>query len=76
MHDFREHYQGRMLYLGVNNGKDYAGNDINAVDIHFGDIEDFRQHNGQNANAFGNTQVGIFVDGKGSTGQYDQDPIT
>lgn len=74
MHDFREHYQGRVLYLGVNNGKDYAGNTINAVDIHFGDIEDFRQHNGQNANAFGNTQVGIFVDGKGSTGQYDQDP--
>lgn len=74
MHDFREHYQGRVLYLGVNNGKDYAGNTINAVDIHFGDIENFRQHNGQNANAFGNTQVGIFVDGKGSTGQYDQDP--
>lgn len=74
MHDFRKHYQGRVLYLGVNNGKDYAGTTINAVDIHFGDIEDFRQHNGQNANAFGNTQVGIFMDGKGSTGQYDQDP--
>ena len=33
LHFFRYHYDGRVLYLGVNNGKDAEGKDINAVGI-------------------------------------------
>lgn len=61
MHQFRYHYDGRVLYLGVNNGKDADGQEINAVAIDFKDIEAYRQATGQGTNAFGNTQIGIFM---------------
>ncbi|MCZ4064073.1 hypothetical protein NB636_00910 [Oxalobacter aliiformigenes] len=50
-----------MLYLGVNNGKDTNDHEINAVAIDFKDIEAYRQVTGQETNAFGNTQIGIFM---------------
>lgn len=75
---FRDSYQGRVLYLGVNNGKDFDGNDIRAIAIDFKKIEDFRKVNKQNVNAYGNTQIGILVDGKGvgtdSQTPYSQSP--
>lgn len=61
MHQFRYHYDGRVLYLGVNNGKDTNDHEINAVAIDFKDIEAYRQVTGQETNAFGNTQIGIFM---------------
>lgn len=75
MHDFRKYYQGRVLYLGAHNGKDVTETkDINSVIIAFDKIDEFRKENNQNVNAYGNTQVGLFIDGKGSGGEYNQDP--
>ena len=68
MNDFRDAYQGRVLYLGVNNGKDYKNEPIRAVAIDFEKIQSFRHDNGQDVNAYGNTRIGIFVDGKGEDG--------
>lgn len=62
LHFFCYHYDGRVLYLGVNNGKDAEGKDINAVGISFKKIEEFREDTQQRLNAFGNTFVGIFKD--------------
>lgn len=64
LHFFRYHYDGRVLYLGVNNGKDDKGQDINAVEISFKKIEEFRKDAQQGLNAFGNTFVGILKDDK------------
>lgn len=61
MHQFRYHYDGLVLYVGVNPGKDSAGKDINAVEISFEEIEKFRK--GEGVNAFGNTFVGVFLEG-------------
>lgn len=65
---FRDSYQGRVLYLGVNNGYDFNKNKIRAVAIDFNEISTFRKSNGQTTNAYGNTQVGVFMDGKGIGG--------
>lgn len=62
LHFFRYHYNGRVLYLGVNNGKDDKGQEINAVEISFQKIEAFRESSQQGLNAFGNTFVGILKD--------------
>lgn len=64
LHFFRYHYDGRVLYLGVNNGKDDKGNAINAIEVSFKKIEDFRKESKQGLNAFGNTFVGILKDDK------------
>ena len=63
MHQFRYHYDGRILYLGINNGQDADGKNTHAVIIDFDDIEKYRQENRQQTNAFGNTQIGISVYG-------------
>lgn len=63
MHNFRCHYDGLVLYTGVNTGLDADGNEINAVAISFDQIEQFRQQSKQNLNAFGNTFVGVFLEG-------------
>ena len=63
MHNFRYHYDGLVLYTGVNTGKDVDGNNINAVAISFDQIEQFRKQSNQNLNAFGNTFVGVFLEG-------------
>ena len=63
MHNFRYHYDGLVLYTGVNTGLDADGNEINAVAISFDQIEQFRQQSKQNLNAFGNTFVGVFLEG-------------
>ncbi len=59
MHQFRYHYQGLVLYLGMNDGS----GDVPAVQISFDEIANFRESQGQNTNAFGNTFVGIIKDG-------------
>lgn len=77
MNDFRDSYQGRVLYLGVSNGKDYKDNPIRAVAIDFNQIQEFRSLNDQDTKAYGNTQVGVFVDGigvDGNTTPYQKDP--
>lgn len=63
MHNFRYHYDGLVLYTGVNTGLDADGNKINAVAISFDQIEQFREQSKQNLNAFGNTFVGVFLEG-------------
>lgn len=63
MHNFSYHYDGLVLYTGVNTGLDADGNEINAVAISFDQIEQFRQQSKQNLNAFGNTFVGVFLEG-------------
>lgn len=63
MHNFRYHYDGLVLYTGVNTGLDADRNEINAVAISFDQIEQFRQQSKQNLNAFGNTFVGVFLEG-------------
>lgn len=63
MHNFRYHYDGLVLYIGVNTGLDADGNKINAVAISFDQIEQFREQSKQNLNAFGNTFVGVFLEG-------------
>lgn len=63
LHNLQYHYNGLILYLGVNNGKDAKGKPINAVQISFNEIEEFRTHtSGQSLGALGNTFVGIFRD--------------
>ena len=62
MHNFRYHYDGLVLYTGVNTGKD-GDKDIHAVEISFSEIEKFRKNSQQNLNAFGNTFVGVFMEG-------------
>lgn len=62
MHNFRYHYDGLVLYTGVNTGLDSDDNEIIAVAISFGKIEQFRNQNKQNLNAFGNTFVGVFME--------------
>ena len=61
---YRDQYtnnSGRVLYLGVNDGSSGS-----AVNINFGEIEKFRnQTTGQGTKAFGNTQVGVWVNGRG-----------
>lgn len=71
MDRFRDSYQGRVLYLGVNNGYDYNGKEIYAVAIDFNKIKGFRAGLEQATNAYGNTQVGILVDGKGLDGSVN-----
>lgn len=66
MHNFRYHYDGLVLYSGVNTGidgydKDGKPNKIHAVEISFGKIQEFRKN--QDLNAFGNTFVGVFLEG-------------
>lgn len=65
MHQFRYHYDGRVLYLGVNKGKDGDGNDVRAVAIDFDQIKAFRNPTdgspSQDTKAFGNTAIGIFM---------------
>lgn len=65
MHQFRYHYDGRVLYLGVNNGKDSEGNLVRAVAIDFDQIKAFRNPTdgspSQDTKAFGNTAIGIFM---------------
>ena len=61
MHNFRYHYDGLVLYLGVNNGKDANGQDVRSVAIDFDKIAKFREDSGQGTNAFGNTAIGIFM---------------
>lgn len=61
MHQFRYHYDGLVLYVGVNPGVDSTGNAIHAVEISFEEIEKFRK--GEGVNAFGNTFVGVFLEG-------------
>lgn len=63
MHNFRYHYDGLVLYTGVNTGLDADRNKINAVAISFDQIEQFREQSKQNLNAFGNTFVGVFLEG-------------
>lgn len=63
MHNFRYHYDGLVLYTGVNTGLDSDGNKINAVAISFDQIEQFRKQSDQELNAFGNTFVGVFLEG-------------
>lgn len=63
MHNFRYHYDGLVLYTGVNTGLDSDGNKINAVAISFDQIEQFRKQSDQKLNAFGNTFVGVFLEG-------------
>lgn len=62
MHNFRYHYDGLVLYTGVNTGLDSDNNEINAVAISFEQIEQFRKQSKQNLNAFGNTFVGVFME--------------
>lgn len=62
MHNFRYHYDGLVLYTGVNTGKN-GNEDIHAVEISFSEIEKFRNNSKQNLNAFGNTFVGVFMEG-------------
>ncbi len=59
MHQFRYHYQGLVLYLGVNDGE--SGEPV--VQISFDEIANFRKEQNQNTNAFGNTFIGIIKDG-------------
>ncbi len=59
MHQFRYHYQGLVLYLGVNDGE--SGEPV--VRISFDEIANFRTEQKQNTNAFGNTFIGIIKDG-------------
>lgn len=67
MHNFRYHYDGLVLYLGVNNGlgKDKNGKPIRAVAIDFDQIKAFRNPTdgspSQDTKAFGNTAIGIFM---------------
>lgn len=65
MHQFRYHYDGRVLYLGVNRGKDSNNNDVRAVAIDFEKIKAFRNPTdgsfSQDTKAFGNTAIGIFM---------------
>lgn len=64
MDRFRDEYTnetGRVLYLGVNDGQVDK-----AVNIDFGKIQDFRNNlTKQGTKAFGNTQVGLWVNGNG-----------
>lgn len=62
MHNFRYHYDGLVLYTGVNTGKN-GSNDIHAVEISFSEIEKFRKNSQQELNDFGNTFVGVFMEG-------------
>lgn len=57
MHNFRYHYVGLVLYLGVDDGKEGQ-----SVGISFDKIAAFRNEQGQDTNAFGNTFVGIIKD--------------
>lgn len=79
MHQFRNYYQGRVLYLGIHNGKDVTEtNDINSVLIAFEKIDEFRKDNNQGVNAYGNTRIGIFVDGHGADAEgnpYQKAPV-
>lgn len=65
MHQFRYHYDGLVLYVGVNNGLDPndPNKKINAVEISFEAIKDFRKDREEGVNAFGNTFVGVFLEG-------------
>lgn len=62
---FREEYTnkvGRVLYLGVNDGTSVG----HAINIDYDKIDDFRNNvTKQGTNAFGNTQVGVWVNGIG-----------
>ena len=68
MQQFRDKYTnetGRVLYLAVNDGSN-GGNDVRAVDINLFGIDSFRNDvTNQGTNAFGNTQVGVWVNGNG-----------
>ena len=68
MQQFRDKYTnetGRVLYLAVNNGSN-GGSDVHAVEINLFGIDSFRNDvTNQGTNAFGNTQVGVWVDGNG-----------
>lgn len=59
MHFYRYHYEGLVLYLGVNDGSGTTP----AVQISFDKIAEFRNGQNQDTNAFGNTFVGIIKDG-------------
>ena len=74
---FRDEYSnktGRVLYLGINDGQ--SGK---AVNINFGEIKNFRNViTKQNTQAFGNTQVGVWINGYGKDGQnspYTKAPV-
>lgn len=64
MERFRSNYTnktGRVLYLGVNDGKNNL-----AVNIDYQKIDEFRNKTtNQSTNAHGNTQIGIWVNGQG-----------
>ena len=64
MKHFRNSYEGLVLYTGVNPGQDANGGELQAVQISFEKIEQFRKQQEQNTNAFGNTFVGVIKDGK------------
>lgn len=76
MHQFRYHYDGRVLYLGVNSGKDGEGKDVRAVAIDFDQIKAFRNPTdgspSQDTKAFGNTAIGIFMNADRSQLYYKQ----
>ena len=68
MDNFSNNYEGLVLYTGVNSGSD--GNtdsedtgDFHAVRISFQKIKEFRENQGQDTKAFGNTFVGVIKDG-------------
>lgn len=70
MHNFRYHYDGLVLYVGANPGQISVTDDkgtriesINAVQISFSEIEKFREKNDPTVDAFGNTFVGVFLEG-------------
>ena len=48
MHNFRYHYDGLVLYLGVNTGKDANGQDVGSVAIDFDKIAKFREDSDRN----------------------------
>lgn len=58
MHHFRYHYKGLVLYTGVSQGTTSP-----AVQVSFDEIAKFRDQQGQDTKAFGNTFVGIIKDG-------------
>lgn len=76
MHHFRYHYKGLVLYTGVSQGTSSP-----AIQISFDEIAKFRDQQGQDTKAFGNTFVGIIKDGyvymEGSVaeGQTTVDPV-
>lgn len=71
MHNFRYHYDGLVLYVGANPGQITITDDkgvqkivpINAVQISFSEIEKFREANDPTIDSFGNTFVGVFLEG-------------